>query len=265
MIKIMYSQSEKTPAQNNLTTDLDPNIINRDVTHIYFEIRQLRNQQFLITTASLTIFGVITGWISTNNLSPEGTQDVGLARFVLCGSLLVTLFVFFYYLRKLQDVIHALSTYLKVRKWSYWEYDYENYTKKPYLYVSQTRTRTYIFLVLGVLSLICCRLSCISLHWDKLAIWSFWITFLFLIIYVVLLVGMGFRGWFSIREEAESRWKLIINHPKNRYIVEGIEKLLEEKGNGGSWHPDILNWQGIPEFELDRDEDFCLPSREEIF
>ena len=53
--------------------------------------------------------------------------------------------------------------------------------------------------------------------------------------------------------------------PKNRFIVEAIEKLLEEKENGVGWHPDILNWQGIPEFELNRDEDFCLPSREEIF
>ena len=32
-----------------------------------------------------------------------------------------------------------------------------------------------------------------------------------------------------------------------------------------AWHPDILNWQGIPEFELETDKDFCLPSGEDMF
>ncbi len=53
--------------------------------------------------------------------------------------------------------------------------------------------------------------------------------------------------------------------PKNKFIVEAIEKLLDEREDGKVWHPNILNWQGIPEFEWERDEDFCLPSREEIF
>ncbi len=52
--------------------------------------------------------------------------------------------------------------------------------------------------------------------------------------------------------------------PKNKFIVEAIEKTLNEKEDKEAWHPDILNWQGLPEFELDR-EDFFLPSGEEIF
>ncbi len=71
-----------------------------------------------------------------------------------------------------------------------------------------------------------------------------------------------------IPEELSDRLNLYLQYnkmPKNRFIVEAIEKLLNEKENGEAWHPDILNWQGIPEFELDLDEDFYLPPREEIF
>lgn len=71
-----------------------------------------------------------------------------------------------------------------------------------------------------------------------------------------------------IPKELSDRLNLYLQYnkmPKNRFIVEAIEKLLNEKETGTSWHPDILNWQGIPEFELEKDEDFYLPSREEIF
>jgi hypothetical protein len=71
-----------------------------------------------------------------------------------------------------------------------------------------------------------------------------------------------------IPQELSDRLQLYLQYnkvPKNRFIVEAIEKLLDERETGLGWHPDILNWQGIPEFELETDRDFCLPSREEIF
>ena len=71
-----------------------------------------------------------------------------------------------------------------------------------------------------------------------------------------------------IPKELSDRLNIYLQYnkmPKNRFIVEAIEKLLDEKEDNTAWHPDILNWQGIPEFELERDEDFCLPSREDIF
>lgn len=37
----------------------------RDVTHIHSEIRQLRNQQFLITIAAITLFGFHSQWLLT--------------------------------------------------------------------------------------------------------------------------------------------------------------------------------------------------------
>jgi len=53
--------------------------------------------------------------------------------------------------------------------------------------------------------------------------------------------------------------------PKNKLIVRAIEEFLESRENEDGWHPDILNWQGVSEVELETDRDFCLPSREEIF
>ena len=54
---------------------------------------------------------------------------------------------------------------------------------------------------------------------------------------------------------------------KNKVIVEAIDKFLTEQEDVDAWHPDILNWQGVPEveFDLETDRDFLLPSREQIF
>lgn len=71
-----------------------------------------------------------------------------------------------------------------------------------------------------------------------------------------------------IPQELSDRLQLYLQYnkvPKNRFIVEAIEKLLDERETGLAWHPDILNWEGIPEFELETDRDFCLPSGEELF
>ncbi|WP_019505049.1 hypothetical protein [Pleurocapsa sp. PCC 7319] len=55
--------------------------------------------------------------------------------------------------------------------------------------------------------------------------------------------------------------------PKNKFIVEAIEKTLNEREDKEAWHPDILSWKGVAgvEFDLEIDRDFLLPSREEIF
>lgn len=71
-----------------------------------------------------------------------------------------------------------------------------------------------------------------------------------------------------IPQELSDRLKLYLQYnkvPKNRFIVEAIEKLLDERETGLAWHPDLLNWEGIPEFELETDKDFYLPSGEDIF
>ena len=54
---------------------------------------------------------------------------------------------------------------------------------------------------------------------------------------------------------------------KNKVSGEGIDKFLTEQEDVDAWHPDILNWQGVPEveFDLETDRDLLLPPREDIF
>lgn len=73
-----------------------------------------------------------------------------------------------------------------------------------------------------------------------------------------------------IPKELSDRLNTYLKHnkvSKNKFIVEAIEKTLDEKQDKEAWHPDILNWEGIPEveFDLELDRDFLLPSREDVF
>ena len=72
----------------------------------------------------------------------------------------------------------------------------------------------------------------------------------------------------QIPQEPSDRLHLYLQYnkvSKNQFIVEAIEKLLNERETGLGWHHDLLNWEGIPEFELETDKEFCLPSPKEIF
>ena len=52
--------------------------------------------------------------------------------------------------------------------------------------------------------------------------------------------------------------------PKNKFIVEAIKKTLNELEDKQAWHPDILNWQGVPEFEAGSLDEGLLPMRENV-
>ncbi|MEM8673910.1 MAG: hypothetical protein AAGF83_08565 [Cyanobacteria bacterium P01_G01_bin.67] len=55
-----------------------------------------------------------------------------------------------------------------------------------------------------------------------------------------------------IPKELSDRLNRYLKHhkiPKNKFIVEAIKKTLDEQEDRTSWHPDLLNWQGVPEFE----------------
>jgi hypothetical protein len=51
---------------------------------------------------------------------------------------------------------------------------------------------------------------------------------------------------------------------KNKFIVQAIEKSLNELENQDLWHPNIINWQGVPEFEAGSLDEDLLPLREDI-
>ncbi len=46
--------------------------------------------------------------------------------------------------------------------------------------------------------------------------------------------------------------------------MEAIEKTLTEKEDKSAWHPDILDWQGVPEFEAGSLDEGLLAMREDV-
>ena len=73
-----------------------------------------------------------------------------------------------------------------------------------------------------------------------------------------------------IPKELSDRLNTYLKHnkiSKNRFIVEAIEKTLDEREDKEAWHRDLLNWEGVPgvEFELELDRDFLLSSGEDVF
>ncbi|MEM8831680.1 MAG: hypothetical protein AAGE96_20320 [Cyanobacteria bacterium P01_G01_bin.19] len=72
-----------------------------------------------------------------------------------------------------------------------------------------------------------------------------------------------------IPKELSDRLNTYLKHnkiSKNKFIVEAIKQILDEKEDREAWHPDIVNWEGVPdvEFEIELDRDFLLSSREDI-
>ncbi|MEA5508719.1 hypothetical protein VB715_02975 [Crocosphaera sp. UHCC 0190] len=202
---------------NTIQDEIDLEIVKRDVNHIQAEMRQLRNQQFLITTAGLTIFGVVTSWIIKADSPLSGTKDVRSVHFLLESLLLTILFILFLWSQQLKNLLATLAAYLRTRGWSYWEVDYKKYTKdNPY--ISQTRLVSIVFLVLGLLSFLFCFLNDISLPWDEGTKWGEAITVVIFVLYLIFICGMGFCGWWFSDKQVQQRWDGIIDkkNPKNQ-------------------------------------------------
>jgi hypothetical protein len=72
---------------------MDDEIIKRDARHIQSEIRWLRQQQFLITTAGLTFFGIAVDWLLQNKSS---RSEADINHFAVISLLLIILFVLFF-------------------------------------------------------------------------------------------------------------------------------------------------------------------------
>ncbi|MGL6341744.1 MAG: hypothetical protein ACRC80_21695 [Waterburya sp.] len=51
---------------------------------------------------------------------------------------------------------------------------------------------------------------------------------------------------------------------KNKFIIEAITQALNEKENKEAWHPDLMNGEGVPEFEAGSLDAELLPMAENI-
>jgi hypothetical protein len=193
---------------------MDINIIGRDVSHIQSEIRQLRNQQFLVSTAALTLFGIVTTWLFQKGPVAPGDQ---LARTASEAILIILLFFLFYWGWRLRNLIVILHLYLHIQGLSYWERDYAEFTKGRY--ISQIRLQSLIFVLLGLFSFAGFLITSIPTQWDQQTSYMLGFACTLHVTYVVLVIGMGFGEWFFSREGVQHRWREILEQRREKKVI----------------------------------------------
>lgn len=124
-----------------------------DIRKLQVEMHQLQNQQFLLATAALTVFGFAAWAIpraTANAASQQSFENIYAASTV---ALLLLLGVLFAWSLTLHSLNVTISHYLELRGASEWEGDYRAYHVsriRPRVR-SKTRWVSTIYFVLGLL------------------------------------------------------------------------------------------------------------------
>jgi hypothetical protein len=124
-----------------------------DIRKLQVEMHQLQNQQFLLATAALTVFGFAAWAIpraATNGASQQAFANIHAASTI---ALLLLLSVLFAWSITLHSLNVTISHYLELRGASEWEGDYRAFHVsriRPRVR-SKTRWVSTIYFVLGVL------------------------------------------------------------------------------------------------------------------
>src|SRR6266436_1719440 len=125
---------------------------NDDVRKLQLEMHPLQNQQFLLATAALTVFG-FAAWAAPRT-GTTGSPQVVLERIYAASSvsLLFLLSVLFAWSLTLHGLIVTISSYLELRGASEWEGDYRafHWSKIRPRPRSKTAWVSTIYFVLGL-------------------------------------------------------------------------------------------------------------------
>jgi predicted membrane channel-forming protein YqfA (hemolysin III family) len=231
-------RSDKLPKDNKLHVE---SISNSDATKLHTEVNEYINQKLTILNISITVFGVVMGWVITGlssiqnslqgasncNVPPVSLQPVTL---LLPTVLLFFLCIMLWYIEAISKQMHILSTYLEVFHLSDWESHYQDLLKSPKLNIqSRHKNRrpswwpqTYsiqsdmpnvilgalIFLTIAITIVIC------FLYWQP-PNKKTWLTLIFFIITSLLSVKIFINLWRNrdlddFRLEATRSWEDIL-------------------------------------------------------
>jgi hypothetical protein len=188
-----------------------------EIQKIYDEIHQLRNHQFLITLAAITFFGAAAAWAFDPSIvfpklgqAENSKSDIPLGSFcfALVIGLILVLNVLYFWVCALSKLIARFSTYLAINKLSDWEKYHAKYDSIPPRHISQRKAISWVFLVLGFLSV----LIPISLSIDSpyaLEPRNWFVALLFIdFFYIASVIWYGFlQPGRHNRDEAIARWK----------------------------------------------------------
>jgi MFS family permease len=130
----------------------------QDKAKLHAEINQYINQCFIISMTAITVFGAIGGLILGGFISSTagGNQpQVKPITFLLSIFLVIILSVLFYVSQTTINNLLVLAAYLRQKKFSSWDLDFEQFRAKsqPLRHVDQGESRIFLFLVLGIAAL----------------------------------------------------------------------------------------------------------------
>ena len=130
----------------------------QDKAKLHAEINQYINQCFIISMTAITVFGAIGGLILggfTGSLSGGNLPQVKPITFLLSIFLVIILSVLFYVSQTTINNLRVLAAYIRQKKFSSWETDFEKFRlqPQPFRHVDQGESRIFLFLVLGISAL----------------------------------------------------------------------------------------------------------------
>lgn len=178
-----------------------------DIRKLHTEVNQIINQRVTITTAAVTLLGVVLAWMIPK-ATPAPCSAVG--GFVFFGSilLLLLLFVLFWFSYTLRSMLRIITNYFLVTEASNWELDWKTYRGEK-VEVIYTTSQTVIFLLLGLISLLFPFVLAAVYNQELAPRLGLIFHIITGALYLIFVVGMGFFDWWSREKRAENIWKAI--------------------------------------------------------
>jgi uncharacterized protein YacL len=171
------------------------------------EVKQLRNQQFILGTTAFGLFNAYGTLLPDFGQSPDVISNADAIAIIWSSIALILIFGFlFYWSRQLRLLIGVISIWLDVVAESVWERDYRAYhqTFSPF---SKTSLVSFAFCALGLVVPFLVR-AVLDDVWGLIA-WPHRVSLYAVVIVYVLAVFFGFVR-LGIRDETFKRnWKVI--------------------------------------------------------
>ncbi len=178
-----------------------------DVRKLHAEINQIVHQQYLITAAAITMFGVVLAW----HMPKHDSMSAPLASpFVLHGSLLllVLLFLLFMWSDGLNRILKTYAAYLSQQNQSGWEEDWARYRSR-FPHFGYAKIQAVVFIVLAVLAstfpVYLYGIRALMREYPRLTVE----IGLLLLVYITVVMVRGLRGWPDAGKRAWERWELL--------------------------------------------------------
>lgn len=182
---------------------------NHDIQKLHSEVNQLVNQRLTLTILAITVFGIIAAWLIPNQTPRPGTE-IGSFNCVVSMLLTLILFALFLLTTHLTSMLRIITTYLDETGASDWEKDWALFRNK-FSYLGYTRPISIIYLVLGVIASWFPYILRITYPYKlEPKVWLI-ICAVVGILYVIFVVGMGFKGWFASECKVRKKWKQLKN------------------------------------------------------